>query len=92
MFELMTRPFARLVSTSPEIERLPFVRRPRTMAATWGGLLVCKLGAMVVVSPVAGAELFSVTLMAGIVATYVRFGDGRPPVVADAVLAPATSA
>lgn len=92
MLELMTRPFVRLVSTSPEVERLPFVRRPRTMAATWGGLLVCKLGAMLVISPVIGAELFAVTLVAGTVATYVRFGQWRPTTGADGVLTAPTAA
>jgi len=76
MFEPLTRPFVRLVGTSPEIERLPFIQRPRTMAATWGGLLVCKLGAMVLVSPAVGALLFAVILIAGIAATYARFGLG----------------
>lgn len=74
MFEALTRPFVRLVGTSPEIESLHFIQRPRTMAATWGGLLVCKLEAMVLVSPAVGALLFVVILVAGIAATYARFG------------------
>lgn len=76
MLHLIIRPFIRLLATSPEIERLPFVQRPRTMAATWAGLLVCKVGAMVLLSPAIGAELFVATLVAGIAATYVRFGLG----------------
>jgi hypothetical protein len=74
MAELLTRPFVRLVATSPQIEQLPFVRRPRTMAAAWGGLLVCKLAAMVLVSPTVGAQLFAITFFVGIGATYARFG------------------
>ena len=77
MLHPIIRPFIRLLATSPEIERLPFVQRPRTMAATWAGLLVCKVGAMVLLSPAIGAELFVATLVAGIAATYVRFGLGR---------------
>ena len=74
MFELLTRPFVRLLATSPAIERLPLIRRPRTMAAAWGGLLVCKLAAMVLLSPSEGALLFGFTLLTGIAATYARFG------------------
>lgn len=74
MFELLTRPFVRLLATSPAIERLPLIRRPRTMAAAWGGLLVCKLAAMVLLSPAVGALLFAVILVAGIATTYARFG------------------
>ena len=77
MLHLIIRPFIRLLATSPEIERLPFMQRPRTMAAIWAGLLVCKVGAMVVLSPAIGAQLFVATLVAGIAATYVRFGLGR---------------
>lgn len=74
----LIRPFVRLLATSPAIERLPLIRRPRTMAAAWGGLLVCKLAAMVLLSPAEGALLFGVTLVAGIAATYARFGgDGE---------------
>ena len=76
MFELRTCPFVRLMATSPEIERFPFVRRPRTMAATWGGLLVCKLGAVFLISPATGSLLFAATLAAaGTLATYARFGS-----------------
>ena len=90
MFELLTRPFVRLVATSPTIERLPLIRRPRTMAATWGGLLVCKLVAMVLVSPSEGALLFGVTLLAGIAATYARFGwNGEGTVGEGAAASPA---
>lgn len=74
MLQLITRPFVRLLETSAEIERRPFIERPRTMAAIWGGLLVCKVGAMVVLSPAIGGQLFVATLVAGIAATYVRFG------------------
>lgn len=74
MLQLIIRPFVRLLTTSPEIERLPFIERPRTMAAIWAGLLVCKVGAMVVLSPAIGGQLFAATLVAGIAATYVRFG------------------
>lgn len=74
MSNRITGPFAELFATSPEIERQAFILRPRTMAATWGGLLACKAGAMVVISPEAGAAMFAVTLVTGIVATYARFG------------------
>lgn len=79
MFEVLTSPFVRLVATSPEIERRAFIKRPRTMAAIWGGLLVCKLAAIALISPVVGGELFAVTLVTGIAATYVRFGSWRVP-------------
>lgn len=79
MLHLIIRPFIRLLATSPEIERRPFIQRPRTMAAIWAGLLVCKVGAMVLLSPAIGAELFVAALVVGIVATYVRFGP-RPAI------------
>ena len=71
----LTRPFVRLMATSPEIESQPFIRRPRTMAAAWGGFLLCKLGAMVVVSPSVGLQLFALVLATGVAATYLRFGS-----------------
>lgn len=79
MLQLIIRPFVRLLATSAEIERLPLIQRPRTMATIWAGLLVCKVGAMVVLSPAIGGQLFVATLVAGIAATYVRFGP-RPAI------------
>lgn len=74
MLHALLDPFVRLFETNPEIERRPFMARPRTMAAAWGGLLVCKLAAMVVISPEAGATMFMLTLIGGLAATYIRFG------------------
>ena len=90
MFDSIVRPFVRLVATSPEIERLPFIQRPRTMAATWGGLLVCKGAAMVLISPSLGAQAFAVTLAIGIVATFAKFGsDDVETPSGDSVFSPA---
>ena len=77
MIQKMTGPFAQLFATSPEIERQPFIKRPRTMAAIWGGMLACKVGTMALISPELGAALFALTLGTGIVATYARFGSSR---------------
>ncbi len=77
MREALVRPFQRLFETSPEIEQRPFLLRPRTMAAAWGGMLVCKLGVMAIDSPERGATLFGAWLIAGTLATYLRFGDFR---------------
>lgn len=87
MFLALTRPFVRLVATSPEIERQPLISRPRTMAAAWGGLLLCKLGAMIVISPGVGLQLFALMLVAGVAATYLRFGGGPGPLL-DPTLTP----
>ena len=65
-----------LFSTSPEIERRPLLARPRTMAAVWGGLLVCKLFAIVAIDATSGIAAFAVVFIAGVAAAQWRFRDG----------------
>ncbi len=85
--------FALLFETSPEIESRPFIARPRTMAAAWGGLLLCKLLSIALIDPAYGITAFSVIGVAGVVATQVRFrheyATSQAPV---ASLVPATIA
>lgn len=80
MFRTLLDPFVQLVTTSAEIERRPFLMRPRTMAAAWGGMLACKVGAMALISPAEGAAMFAVVFVAGAAATIIRFGPRQPGV------------
>lgn len=86
MSRSLIEPFVQLVATSPEIERRPFLRRPRTMAAAWGGMLACKVAAMALFSPSNGAVMFAAVLVAGAAATIIRFGGRREETPGPAVL------
>ena len=68
-----------LVATSPEIEREPLWTRPRFMAATWGGMLLCKTYAMAFVSFEAGLAAFTTVLVAGAAVALLRFGGLTAP-------------
>ena len=75
--------FRLLFVTSEAIERRPLLHRPRFMAAAWGGLLVCKLAAMVLLSVSAGLPMFLAILVGGALAVQFRFRrERRPPVLA----------
>ncbi len=83
--------FILLFETSPEIEARPLATRPRTMAAAWGGLLLCKLLSIVIVGPEYGVTALFMVGVGGAVATQVRFrheharpndSRGRIPAVA----------
>jgi len=71
--------FALLFETSPEIEARPLIARPRTMAAAWGGLLLCKLLSIALIDPAYGVTAFAVIGVAGAVATQVRFRREHAP-------------
>lgn len=71
--------FALLFETSPEIESRPFLTRPRTMAAAWGGLMLCKLLSIALIDPTYGITAFSVIGMGGAIATQVRFRHEHAP-------------
>lgn len=71
--------FALLFETSPEIESRPFITRPRTMAAAWGGLMLCKLLSIALIDPTYGVTAFSVIGLVGAVATQVRFRHEHAP-------------
>lgn len=71
--------FGLLFETSPEIEQRPFIERPRTMAAAWGGMLMCKLASIFLISPEYGVPAFFVILLAGATATQIRFHHVHAP-------------
>lgn len=72
--------FQLLFVTNPEIEQQPFLRRPRTMAAVWGGLVMCKLAAMVLISFSAALPLAVIIAAGGAIAVQVRFRREHRPV------------
>lgn len=70
--------FRLLLSTSEAIESRPLLRRPRFMAAAWGGMLVCKIAAMTIFS-VAALPMFVALLVGGIAAVQFRFRHEHAP-------------
>jgi hypothetical protein len=66
-----------LFQTSPGIEAMPLHKRPRFLAAVIGGMLLCKLGVMITVSPEAGLSLLPLTLAGGTIATAWRYRAWR---------------
>ena len=71
--------FRLLLVTSEAIERQPLLLRPRFMAAAWGGLLVCKVAAMALLSVSAGLPMFLLILIGGAFAVQFRFRRARRP-------------
>ncbi|MEP7214663.1 MAG: hypothetical protein ABI782_00330 [Anaerolineaceae bacterium] len=78
MFSDFLYRFQLLLSTSPEIERRALVSRPRFMAAAWGGMVVCKVAAMALLSIPATPMLVAV-LVGGAAATQFRFRHQHGP-------------
>jgi len=73
MHNAITNRIRFLFQTSPEIEALPLHQRPRFLAAVIGGLLLCKFGIMLTISPEAGLSLLPLTLGGGAIATAWRY-------------------